>query len=116
MINRGRSNSNSSSKDEFEFTEGSRAGESIHFTMKGRVSAQEAAHMEHKLERAIQSGGKRIIINMCFVKSFSSAGIRVVLAMYKKLKGMGGTLKIENPSENVRNVIGMVALDELLLK
>jgi anti-anti-sigma factor len=72
--------------------------------------------MEHKLKRVLDSGCTHIVINMCFVKSFSSAGIRVVLATYKKLKKVGGKLQIENPSENVKNVIGMVALDELLLK
>jgi len=107
---------NEKSNDEFSFVEDEWSGETYHFTMKGQVSAREASHMEHKLMRAIEAGGRRIIINMCFVNIFSSAGIRVVLAMYKKLKELGGTLQIENPSENVRNVIGMTALDELLLK
>ena len=115
MINRGR-NDSSSNKDEFEFNQDSRSGGTYRFTAKGRVSVKEASHMEFKLGNAIEDGAKQIIINMCFVKAFSSAGIRVVLAMHKKLRAMGGALKIENPSENVRNVIGMVALDELLLK
>jgi anti-anti-sigma factor len=105
-----------SDKYEFSFVEDSRDGKMCRFTLKGQVSIKEASEMEHKLERAAESGCNNIIINMCFVTMFTSAGIRVVLSMFKKLKGLGGKLQIENPSESVRNVIGMTALDELLLK
>jgi anti-anti-sigma factor len=101
---------------DFSFVQDSRNGQKCRFTLKGQVSIKEASEMEHKLGRAAESGCNHIIIDMCSVSMFTSAGIRVVLAMYKKLKGLGGKLQIENPSENVRNVIGMTALDELLLK
>jgi anti-anti-sigma factor len=104
------------SKNEFSFVEDSYNGKICRFTLKGQVSIKEASEMEHRLERAVKSGRYHIIIDMCFVTMFTSAGIRVVLSMYKKLKGLGGKLQIENPAENVRNVIGMTALDELLLK
>ena len=106
----------SSSKEAFVFEETDRSGQTFRFKVTGQVTAKEASQMEFKLEQAVKSGGKTIIINMYMVKAFSSAGIRVVLNMYKKLKAMGGSLKIESPSENVRNVIGMVALDDLLLR
>ena len=103
-------------KNEFSFTEDSVSGRTAYFTLKGHVGLMEASFMENALEKVARPGCNRIIINMCFVKSFSSAGIRVILAMYKKLKSMGGKLQIDNPSENVRNVIGLTALDELLLR
>jgi anti-anti-sigma factor len=101
---------------EFSFTEDSRSGRVAYFTLKGHVGLKEASVMENLLEKAARQGCNRIIISMRFVKSFSSAGIRVILAMYKKLRSMGGKLQIDNPSENVRNVIGLTALDELLLR
>jgi len=100
----------------FSFTEENNSGEAAYFTLKGHVGINEASYMEDTLEKTAQSGCNRITINMCLVNSFSSAGIRVILAMYKKLKSMGGKLQIDNPSENVRNVIGLTALDELLLR
>ena len=103
-------------KHEFSFVKDSHNDQMCRFILKGQVSIKEASEIEHKLERAVESGCNHIIIDMCFVSMFTSAGIRVVLSMYKKLKGLGGKLQIENPSENVRNVIGMTALDELLLK
>jgi anti-anti-sigma factor len=103
-------------RNEFSFVEGRRNGQECRFIMKGQVSIKEASEMELKLGRAIGSGHYHIVIDMCSVSMFTSAGIRVVLSMYKKLKGLGGKLRIENPSVSVRNVIGMSALDELLLK
>ena len=106
----------SSDGREFSFNEDRRSGNTAYFTLKGHVGLKEASFMENALEKTARPGCNCIIINMCLVNSFSSAGIRVILAMYKKLKSMGGKLQIDNPSENVRNVIGLTALDELLLK
>ena len=115
-MNIGNQGGASSIDREFSFTKDSRAGRTTYFTLKGHVGLHEASVMESELENAARPGNNRIIINMSSVKSFSSAGIRVILAMYKKLKNMGGKLQISNPSENVRNVIGLTALDELLIK
>lgn len=101
---------------DFSFTEDMREGMKCFYTLKGRISVNEATYIENVLNRAVQSGCNHMVINMSLVYMFSSAAIRVVLAMYKKLKNLGGELQIEAPSENVRNVIGMTALDELLIK
>ena len=101
---------------EFSFTEDRRVEATGYFTVKGRINNNEAAYMEQALEKAVQSGCTRIIINMCLVYTLSSSGIRAILAAYKTLTDMGGILQIENPSESVQNVIGMTALEELLLK
>jgi len=112
---RGRSTANKE-KQEFSFDLAERTETTRRFTLKGLVSVKEAAFMERELEYAIESGCTRVIINMSLVSMFTSAGIRVIFAAHKKLKKAGGELKIESPAENVRNVIGMVALDELLLR
>ena len=111
-----KSDKKSNEKENFSFVEAEHNGDSCRFAAQGHVSIKEAAVMEHKLERAIQAGYKKIVIDMSLVKTFTSAGIRVLLSTYKKLKSAGGKLQITNPSENIKNVIGMVALDELLLK
>ncbi|MCL2056090.1 MAG: ATP-binding protein [Oscillospiraceae bacterium] len=100
----------------FSFIEDRRDMESCHFTAMGQVTLVNAGYMEQQLENRIQSGCVNIAIDMGRVTFFSSAGIRTVLGMFKKTKTLGGSLHIENPSENVINVLGMVALDELLFK
>jgi anti-anti-sigma factor len=52
---------------------------------------------------------------MSQVEYLSSIGIRVVLKIFKISKEQGGTFNIEKPSKIVRNVLGMVALEEMLV-
>ena len=113
MISRNAQNKNP--KNQFSFVLDSQSGMTRYYTLRGQVFANEALYMEKELERAAVLGCNRVIINMALVRAFSSAGIKVILTFYKKMKSAGGTLKIDNPSETVRNIIGMVALDELSL-
>ena len=103
-------------KREFSITKDKRIGDSIYYIVKGQVFINEASRMETVLQEAVDAGNCNIVIDMQEVSVFGSAGIRVVLSMYKKLKARGNKLQISSPSENVKNVLGMVALEELLLK
>jgi anti-sigma B factor antagonist len=105
-----------SARNDFSFVEVSRDGSSVRFAVTGQVTINSASYMLDELEHSLTSGRVNIIIDMSRVTFFSSAGIRTVLSIFKKAKTLGGKLQISRPSENVRNVIGMTALDELLLK
>ncbi|MCL2043589.1 MAG: STAS domain-containing protein [Treponema sp.] len=85
------------------------------FTIKGRIDSVYALPIQEKLEEAIKNGVTKIILNMSQVEFLSSAGIRVILKTHRDLKKAGGTFGIEKPSSNVKNVLGMAALNELLI-
>ena len=87
----------------------------LRFTIKGRVDSVYALPIQEKLEEAIKNGVTKIILNMSQVEYLSSAGIRVILKAHRDVKKAGGTFGIEKPSSNVKNVIGMAALNELLV-
>jgi anti-anti-sigma factor len=86
------------------------------FIVKGRVNASSSDVLLFKLEKALKDGQKSIVLNMSQVEYLSSIGIRVILKIYKLASEKGGKFKIESPSENVKNVLGMTALQELLVK
>ncbi|MCL1958562.1 MAG: STAS domain-containing protein [Spirochaetes bacterium] len=86
------------------------------FVAKGRVDANSADVLLYKLETALKDGQKTIILNMTQVEYLSSIGIRVILKTYKQASEAGGKFHIERPSEIVKNVLGMTALKELLVK
>ncbi|MDR0448022.1 MAG: STAS domain-containing protein [Treponema sp.] len=103
-------------KDEaFTVTEEKNPGASK-FIVKGRVNVDTADVLLFKLENALKDGQINIILNMAQVEYLSSIGIRVLLKMYKQALEIGGKFNIERPSENVKNVLGMSALDEMLVK
>ena len=86
------------------------------FYVKGRVTSVSANVLQHKLNEAFRAGKKNVIVNMMEVTFLSSAGIKVLLVFYKRAKVEGGSLNVESPSENVVNVLGMTALDEMMIK
>ncbi len=88
----------------------------ICFTAVGRINTLTAGILQEKLEKALKQEYLKIIINMCQVEYLSSAGIRVLVSIYKKAKSIGRNFYVSNPSENVVNVLGLTALDEMLLK
>ena len=89
--------------------------EGIKFILKGRVNSVNADELQSKLEEVMNSGQTNVILNMLWVEYLCSAGIRVILKTYKNLKASGGRFGIETPSQNVKNVLGMVALSEMLI-
>jgi anti-anti-sigma factor len=88
----------------------------VKFILKGRVNAASADSLEYKLETALNEGQTNLIVNMSQVEYLSSVGIRVILKIYKKAAEGGGKFSVERPSENVKNVLGMVALKEMLVQ
>jgi anti-anti-sigma factor len=85
------------------------------FTVKGHVDSNNADILLEKMQDALNKGHKTIVLNMSQTKYLSSIGIRVILQIYKKTSEKGGKFNIEKPSEIVKNVLGMVALKEMLV-
>ena len=103
------------SNDDFSIVESEVNPKTCKLTLNGRITSVTSIVLNHKLDEAYKNYS-HIILNMQRVMFLSSGGIRILLTYFKILSGSGGSLLIENPSENVRNVLGMVALNEMLLK
>ena len=98
----------------FSFKEVKRIGTTRHFTAIGQIFVNEASVMQRELSHAEQSGCVNILIDMRQVETLTSSGIRVILAAHKKMKELGGKLQIVSPSDSVKNVIGLTAMEEIL--
>jgi len=90
-------------------------GEVCNLYAKGRIDSNSADILKEKLESALNAGHKTIILNMYNVNYLSSIGIRVILNVYKQAKEADKKFNISHPSEFVKNVLGMVALKEMLV-
>ena len=100
--------------DDFEITKD--AGQEVtRFIVKGQVNSINSPDLEYQLVDAIKNGQVNIVMKMTNVTYLSSIGVRIILKIYKMAKEAGGKLSIELPSENVKNVLGIAALDELMI-
>ena len=102
-------------KNELEITR-EKTHDGIKFYLKGLINSEHADMLQYKLEEALGSGEHNIILNMLWVEFLSSTGIRVLLKTFKEAREAGGNLSIEMPSQRVKNVLGLSALDEMLIK
>jgi len=88
----------------------------IKLTVKGRIDSINVVELENLLDKVTRSGQTTIMLNMTQVEYICSTGIRVLLKTYKNAQAAGGKFGIESPSESVKNVLGLVALNEMLTK
>ena len=88
----------------------------VKFTITGRIYSSNADVFEKHLDKAIEEKSINIILNMNQVDYISSIGIRVILKIFMEAKKAGGKLSIEMPSDNIRNILKITALDEMLIQ
>ena len=97
-------------------TEDNSIDKTARLILKGFVNSTNVNYLQKKLDSVLQTNCDRIIVNMQNVSFLSSGGIRVLLMYYKIANGRKCSFYVENPSDNVKNVLGMIALDEMLLR
>lgn len=90
-------------------------GDYIWVEVSGKIDSANSSTLQQYIDALIEDGWTQLILDMSAVSFFSSTGIRVVMTVYKKVRELDGIFRITNPSNNVKNVLGMVALDTLLL-
>ena len=71
---------------------------------EGRLDTQTSPDAQQQLTRLIEEGENRFLVNFEKLDYISSAGLRVLLAAAKQLKGTDGELRICSLNEVVREV------------
>jgi anti-anti-sigma factor len=82
--------------------------------LNGRLDAYWSGILAEHLESIVHDGQYSIRLDTSGVNYMSSAGVRVLLNYYKKLKEILGSLIIINPSSQVRSVLEMSGLMMLM--
>ena len=72
--------------------------------MVGNLDTNTSQEAEAFLNDLIIGGSNRILINLKDLNYMSSAGLRILLATTKKVKGAGGEMRISNLNEVVDEV------------
>lgn len=73
-------------------------------SLQGQVNSSNAATVEAEVLAVVQQGAKNVLLNMTELSYISSAGLRVVLVLAKRLKQAGGKLVIYGMQPHVREV------------
>jgi len=87
----------------------------IKFKVAGRINSVNEAYFEKMLTDAYEENYTLLVLNMQEVTLMTSIGIRIILKTYKCYIKAGGRFRIEDPSEVVKNVMGLSALQQMMV-
>ena len=72
--------------------------------VSGRMDATTSSEFEEKCEELIKNGAMHIVVDLSGLEYISSAGLRSILAVGKKLKSDGGSVAFCNLTGMVKEV------------
>lgn len=82
--------------------------------VQGHLDTNTSPEAESSINALIDAGATKLLINFAAVEYISSAGLRVLLATAKKLKGAGGDLRICNLNATVQEVFDISGFSSIL--
>src|SRR5947209_19632155 len=91
------------------------ASEAAELKVRGRLDGYWAEHLAAELDKLVREGTHRLWLDCAAVTYLSSLGIGVLIRFHKQLKGLGGSLKVINPSDAVREVLELSRLVPILV-
>lgn len=89
-------------------------GDILVLRMNGRLDAVSSPTAEHTVFDFINIGHYKLVFNFSGVDYLSSAGMRMLLSVTKKLKTLPGKLVICSVTSNVMDVLKMSGFDHVL--
>ena len=89
-------------------------GDILILHMTGRLDAVSSPEAEHRVFDFINEGNHKLIFNLSGIDYLSSAGMRMLLSVTKKLKTFPGKLIICHITTNVMDVLKMSGFDHVL--
>ena len=82
--------------------------------LDGRIDAASSPVLEKKLTNLINEKKDKILLDFAKVNYLSSAGMRLLLSLTKKLKGEVGGLHLCSISEEVMEIIKMAGFERII--
>jgi len=80
----------------------------------GKLDAINLPHVEMKFHALINNQNSPVILDFSEVSFLASLGIRMLLTASKDVRRQGHELKIDNASEEIKNVFDMAGLTSML--
>ena len=89
-------------------------GDVVVIRVKGRLDAASSPQLEKKILSIIEAGHFKLMLNMAEVDYLSSAGMRLMLSVSKKLKHLEGKVVACSLNDDVVEVIKMAGFQQVL--
>ncbi len=89
-------------------------GDVVVVRVHGRLDAASSPQLEKKVNSIIETGHFKLLLNLGDVDYLSSAGMRLMLSVSKRLKHLEGKVVACNLNDDVMDVIKMAGFHQVL--
>lgn len=99
----------------FEMIEGELPSNSgyLAFTLRGYLDAHTVNEFEAFMDRSIETGGLRYVLDISELNYISSAGIGAIMAVTQRLRRSEGELVLLRPNEKVFNIFDKLGFTKI---
>jgi anti-sigma B factor antagonist len=84
------------------------------FKLVGEIDISNAHYFKKQLETALAENRQNIRIDLSELNYIDSTGLGVIIGAYGLIKKDGLTIKVTNPKDNVKKLLGVSGLDKVL--
>lgn len=93
---------------------GERRGDVLLLHIRGRLDALSSESAEKEVFSFLHQGPRNVLLDFTEVNYLSSAGMRMLLAIFKQVKSVSGKLAVCSVEDGVLDVLKMSGFDEVL--
>lgn len=88
-------------------------GENLTLAPAGRLDTNTAPALEDAFNEDADGAGS-VVLDMAQLVYLSSAGLRVILSMQKKMNAKGGSMVVKNVNETIMEVFEITGFSDIL--
>ena len=90
------------------------SNQNLIISLSGRLDTMTSTQLEEEINRNSFDEIETVTLNMRALEYISSAGLRVILKLYKKMTAQGGQLKLINVNDMIMEIFTMTGMDSFL--
>ena len=90
------------------------SNQNLIISLSGRLDTITSPQLEEEITRNSLDEIETVTLNMRELEYISSAGLRVVLKLHKKMTAQGGQLKLINVNDMIMEIFTMTGMDSFL--
>lgn len=90
------------------------SNQNLIISLSGRLDTITSPQLEEEINRNSFDEIETVTLNMRELEYISSAGLRVVLKLHKKMTAQGGQLKLINVNDMIMEIFTMTGMDSFL--
>ena len=90
------------------------SNQNLIISLSGRLDTITSPQLEEEINRNSFDEIETVTLNMRSLEYISSAGLRVILMLHKKLAGTNGKLRLINVNDMIMEIFTMTGMDSFL--